>query len=316
MTITGMLRKSGARILLPGLIIAAGLFALSLFFSGHAGPEYKPEYSENPPEAQSAAEFVFGIYPVHNPERMFAIYGPIIAYVNARIPDISIRMELSRNYDEFEKKIRSRAFSFALANSYHSLFAPKRGYNVFGKMADDANYYGVILVRRDGRIHDVASLKGKKVSYPAPTALASSMMTQYFLHTHGLDVNRDIENVYVGSQESSILNVYHGLVAAASTWYLPWMKFQEQHPDMAGELVVKWKTDTLPANGLMARDDVPAAIVEKVASVLFSMNGNEEGRKLLDAIPLSRFEPATVEAYAPMREFARRFSAEIRQVDE
>ena len=44
--------------------------------------------------------------------------------------------------------------------------------------------------------------------------LAATMMPQYYLHTHGIDVNRDVETRYVGSQESSILNVLRGHVAA------------------------------------------------------------------------------------------------------
>ena len=292
------------------------VIAVSVLAAAEAAqPDYQPEYSDKP-KAAGATEYVFAIHPLHNPERLFAVYGPIADYLSAHIPGAQFRLEASRNYEEFEKKLYARAFHFALPNPYETVASLRYGYRVFGKMGDDDNFRGIILVRRDGGIENVADLKGKKVSYPAATALAATMMPQFYLHTHGLDVNRDIENVYVGSQESSIMNVYHGFVAAGATWPTPWLTFQKQHPDKANELIVKWQTETLPNNGLVVRDDVPREVTEMVASLLFSLQDSEVGRKLLEPIPLSRFEPASSETYESVRAYVRRFSAEVRPVSE
>ena len=53
---------------------------------------------------------------------------------------------------------------------------------------------------------------------------------QYFLHQRGIDVNRDIQNAYVGSQESSIMNAYLGKSVTGVTWPPPWRLFQRDHP--------------------------------------------------------------------------------------
>jgi len=42
-------------------------------------------------------------------------------------------------------------------------------------------------------VRQVSDLKGKAVSFPAPTALAAAIMPQYYLQTHGIDVMKDIE---------------------------------------------------------------------------------------------------------------------------
>lgn len=280
---------------------------------GNSDSGYAPQFADKP--AVESTEQVFAVHPLHNPERLFAIYGPIVEHLNANIPGIRFRLEASRNYAEFEKKLYARRFHFALPNPYQTIKSLEYGYRVFGKMSDDEHFRGIILVRRDGGINTVADLKGKSVSYPAPTALAATMMPQYFLHTHGLDVNRDIKNVYVGSQESSILNVYAGNVAAGATWPTPWMNFVKEQPEKARELEVKWQTETLPNNSLVARDDLPPAVVEKVAGLLFSLQATEAGRRMLERIPLSRFEAATDKTYAPVRAWVRRFSAEVRPVE-
>lgn len=301
--------------------LTAGIKFLALtvltIMSAGCGPEpgqsYAPQFTDKP--VGGVAEYVFAIHPLHNPTRLFAVYGPIVEQLNAEIPGVRFRLEASRNYEEFNKKLYARRFEFALPNPYQTVRSIEHGYRVFGKMGDDHNFRGILLVRRDSGINAVADLKGKAVSYPAATALAATMMPQYYLHTHGLNVNRDIRNLYVGSQESSIMNVYLGNVAAGATWPVPWLSFLREQPEKAAELVVRWETETLPNNSLVARDDVPPQIVEQVAGVLFALHTTAEGRSMLEQVPLSRFEPATDRTYDKVRDYVRRFSAEARPVD-
>lgn len=274
---------------------------------------YEPQFGAK--GISTAREYVVGIHPLHNPQRLFQVYGPVVDELNARIPEARFKLEASRNYEEFDKKLYSRYYDFAMPNPYQTVRSMSHGYIVFGKMGDDENFRGIILVRKDGGIRTVADLKGKKVSYPAATALAATMMPQYFLHTHGLDVNRDIENLYVGSQESSIMNVLLGQTAAGATWPVPWKTFVAEKPELAAQLEVKWQTETLPNNGWVARDDVPQAIRERVAQVLFSLQDSEQGRQMLARMPISRFESATDATYQPVREYLKTFSEKVRHIE-
>lgn len=292
-----------------------GLVALLLVACGQndGSKTSGPQFSTKPPETGKV--YVFAIHPLHNPTRLFEVYGPLIDYLNRNMPGTQFSLEASRNYDEFDKKLYSRQFDFALPNPYQTLNSLGHGYHVIAKMGDDYKFTGVILVRRDGGIRQVADLKGKKVSYPARTALAATMMPQYFFQTHGLDVNRDIENLYVGSQESSIMNVYLGNVAAGATWPLPWEVFQKEHPEMAHELELKWETTPLINNGVVVRDDVPTPIAKRVAQLLDTLHTNEEGRTILARMPLSRFELADDRSYSVIEDFLRRFSQSVRPLD-
>lgn len=277
------------------------------------GSKSDPLYTAKPAKAER--EYVFAIHPLHNPTRLFEVYGPLIDHLNRNIPDAAFRLEASRNYDEFDKNLYARRYDFALPNPYQTLNSLKHGYRVIAKMGDDRKFTGVILVRRDSGIRKVSDLKGKKVSYPARTALAATMMPQYYLQTHGLDVNRDIENLYVGSQESSIMNVYLGETAAGATWPLPWETFQKEHPDMAGALEVRWETLPLVNNGVVVRDDVPNQLSNKVATLLNTLHTTAEGRGILARVPLSRFELADDERYRVVGDFMRKFERDVGPLD-
>jgi phosphonate transport system substrate-binding protein len=276
--------------------------------------EYQPAFSANP--ASDIKEYVVGIHPLHNPQRLMRTYGPVVEYINAGIPGAHFKLEASHNYREFNKKLYSGHFAFAMPNPYQAILSLKHGYRVFGKMGDDKDFRGIILVRKDSGIRTLGDLRGKKIAYPAPTALAATMMPQYYLFTHGIDVNRDIENIYVGSQESAIMNVVLGHVAAGATWPVPWKTFTAEHPGLADQLEVKWQTGSLINNAWVVRRDIPPELVDKFATALFGLNNSASGRKILARLPISRFEPASDSTYAPVRNFLKMYSATVRPIEQ
>lgn len=293
------------------------LFLLTLFF--FIGCENKPQKNPyTPAYANTPAfvkqEYIFGVHPLHNPKRLFEVYQPLIDYLNTHLSEKVFRLEASKNYDEFDKKLFSSHFDFALPNPYQTLKSTEHGYTIFGKMSDDHNFRGIILVRKDSSIHHVSDLKGKTVSFPAPTALAATMMPQRFLYDNGLNITNDIKSLYVGSQESSIMNVYLGKSAAASTWLSPWLSFIKERPEVAGELKVMWETPSLPNNGLVAKKTLDTSLVHRVSELLLNLHTNPEGQRILEAMQLSRFEPAHNATYTPIKLFLETFERDVRAI--
>lgn len=254
----------------------------------------------------------FGIHPLHNPARLHDIFSPVMDYLNKNIDGAEFKVEASRNYGAYDKKLFAGEFHFSLPNPYQTVRSLEHGYRVFGKMGDDDNFRGIILVRKDSNIKSITDLKGKAVSYPAPTALAATMMPQYYLQTHGLNVMKDVDNRYVGSQESSIMNVFLGDTAAGATWPPPWRALSKERPQLAEQLEIKWQTRPLPNNGLVARNDMPDKLVKQVAKLLFELHTNKEGQDILKRMELSRFESANDATYQPVRNFLATFKKEVR----
>lgn len=289
--------------------------ALLIAACGSSGDNtYAPQFADRAPG--QTAEYIFAPLPVHNPARLFELYAPLVDYLNTHVRGAHFQLQASRGFPDFEKNLYARRFDFALPNPYETLKATRHGYRIFGKMGDDHLFRGVILVRRDSKIQHVQDLAGQTISFPAPTALAAALMPQYYLHTHGLDVNRDIRMLYSGSHESSIMNVYLGNAAAGAVWLPPWQAFSRDKPEIARQLEVRWQTDTLPDNSLVVRDDIPQAITEQVQAVLFSLNNSPEGRTILARIGVSHFEPADNATYEPVRTFIRKFSTQVRPIEE
>lgn len=276
--------------------------------------EYIPEYSSSPLVVGKEV-FIIGVHPLHNPKRLHEIFGPIAEYLSQNIDGVRFKIEASRNYAAYDKKLYSRQFHFALPNPFQTINSFKHGYNVFAKMSDDENFRGIFLVRKDSNIKSVMDLKGHAVSFPAPTALAATMMPQYYLQQHGLNVMQDIDIKYVGSQESSIMNVMLGNTKAGATWPPPWRALSKERPELAKELTVIWQTSSLPNNSLVVRDDIKKSIVSKVKKLLLNLHQQQQGKKWLAKMELSKFEEAKNDTYKPVIAFLKQFNKEVRPIN-
>ncbi|MDR9435265.1 MAG: phosphate/phosphite/phosphonate ABC transporter substrate-binding protein [Thiohalophilus sp.] len=291
------------------LILATGLLTGC---ERDSSPVYQPQYSESAPDKDPL--YLFGVHPLHNPNRLYLTFGPLVDYLNQHIGGVRFKLEASRNYAAYDKKLYAGRFHFALPNPYQTVNSLQHNYHVFGKMADDHNFRGIILARKDKNIRHVGQLKGNAISFPAPTALAATMMPQFYLQTNGLNVTEEIDIRYVGSQESSIMNVYLGNTLAGATWPPPWRAISKERPELAQELEIVWRTEPLPNNGLVVRNDIAPEIVDQVADLLFKLHTDEQGAKILDEIELSKFEPASDTTYKPVVEFLDKFNAQVRPI--
>ena len=267
------------------------------------------------PAGNDVPTYRFAIHPLHNPQRLSETYQPLVDHLNRQIPDVRIELEASRDYQVYEQKFRAREPAFLLPNPWQTLQAVKVGYHVIAMAGDAEDFRGAFVVRRDSGIKTPADLRGKVVSYPSHTALAAAIMPQYYLHTHGIDINKDIQNSYVGSQESSIMNVYLGKSAAGATWPPPWRLFQKDHPAEAAQLELIWTTAPLLNNSVMVRDDVPAAVREQLRKVLIALAETPEGKAILAGMETARFHPADDATYDAVRNYVSRFEREVRPVE-
>ena len=279
-----------------------------------ASKEVPLQYSQAPTQA-SVPIYRLAVHPLYKPQLLAAAYQPLIDHLNTQLPNARLELEASRDYQSFEKKYASRASAFLLPNPWQTLQAIAHGYHVIAMAGDAKDFKGIFIVRRDSSIKLPADLKGKVVSYPSPTALAACIMPQYFLHTQGIDVQRDIRNVYVGSQESSIMNVYMGQAAAGAIWPQPWRLFQKDYPKEAADLKVMWETESLVNNSVMARDDVPAEVRAQVQSGLLSLSQTPAGQAVLAGMFTASFQPADDATYDVVARYVKRFEQEVRPVE-
>lgn len=255
--------------------------------------------------------YILGVHPLHNPSKLIEVYSPLADYLSESLPGARIQVEASKNYPSYDKKIEAERFDFSLPNPFQTINSLDNHYEVINQVGDSELFRGLILVRKDSNIAKVTQLTGHKIAYPAPTALAATMMPQYFLQTHGLDL-KQTKTLYVGSQESSIMNVYLGHSKASATWTIPWLDLQKHQPEIAEQLSVAWKTEALPNNSFMYhRKKVPVEIALQVQDMLAQLHTHEKGKQLLERMNIRQIYRAENADYKPVVNFLLQFKKEI-----
>lgn len=298
--------KSFFMLALLGVLILAGCEQSN-------APDIKLPYSQTPP-SNSVSVYRFAVHPLHNPQKLMEAYQPLINHINQDLDGVRIELEASRDYQVYEAKIEQREPAFILPNPWQTLVAMQKGYNVIAMAGDADDFKGIFIVRKDANILVPKDLIGKTVAYPSPTALAAAIMPQYFLHQAGLSINNDIQNSYVGSQESSIMNVYLGSAAAGATWPPPWRAFVKDHPQEAAQLKVIWQTEPLLNNSVMVRDDVPPDLAEQVTKHLLNLHKSDQGQRVLGFMETEQFYAADNSRYDLVRDYIQRFEQDVRLV--
>lgn len=290
------------------------LVVLVLSACDQSPPEAPLHYSDQPIATQLPV-YRLVPHPLYSPRKLSETFQPLVDYLNLRLPTVNIQLETSRDYQSFEKKFRNRDAEILLPNPWQTIEAQKVGYHVVSMWGDAKDFRGIFIVRKDSGIKVPADLKGKTVSYPSPTALAAAIMPQYFLHKNGINTNKDIQNDYVGSQESSIMSAYLGQSVAGATWPPPWRLFQKDHPAEAAQLKVIWETPSLVNNSVMVRDDVPVDISQGLRKALLDLPSTPEGMKILADMETAQFHIANDASYDIVREYIKRFEKEVRPVE-
>lgn len=293
------------------------LILLSFWLSGcgkeppPAGPQYQAL-----PNSDNVPMYYFASHPLYNPIKLQDAYQPLMEYLNKHIPEAHFELESSLNYQAYEAKIRAALPEFLHPNPWQTLLAMQYGYHVIAEAGDSADFKGIFIVRKDSPIKTISDLKGKTVSYPSHTALAACIMPQYYLYQHGIDVRHDIKNLYVGSQESAIMNAYLKESDIASTWPPPWRLFQREHSQEASKMQVIWETPTLINNSIMVRQDVPAFLADQVRALLLDLQNQPEGAQIFYAAGISAYYFADNTTYDKVRPYITNFEKAVRPVEQ
>jgi phosphonate transport system substrate-binding protein len=291
----------------PLLLVIIATLLLQACDKSRDEPAKPIVYSETPRAAQ-VKTYRVTVHPEHDPVMLVKEYQPLIDYVNEQLSGkFTLEIDIPADFKTFENSIETRETAFIVGNPWHVIEAIDRGYHVIATAGEASEFHGVILVRKDSGIRSPVDLKGRTVSYPSSTSLASGMMPQWYLENHGLDVRHDTTTIYVGNQESSIMSVYLRQSDAGATWPPPWRQFQADHPLEASKLTAIWETPSLVNNGIVARDDVPLDVQKQVQAIFLQMNDSPAGQAIIKNAGTGVFLPATDQYYDVVRKFIADF---------
>lgn len=237
--------------------------------------------------------YSFGIGPTQKATELAKRWTRVMHYLSEK-SGVPLAFKTAKDIPAFQQKMQAGTYDFIYVNPYHYVQQRKAvGYSAFAR-EKDGKLFGVLVVKKDGPIQNVAQLNGQTLAFPAPSALAATWLPLSMLKEKGVQVTPQ----YVTSMDSVYLVVAKGLLPAGGG---EMRTLGALDPTIRNQLRVIWTSVGLPPFAFAAHPRVPKSIVARVQKAIDEMDQNREGLALLKSINFKGMEIATDMDYSGLR---------------
>lgn len=247
--------------------------------------------------------YLVGVVPQFEASRLHAIWRPILDRLEKRT-GLRFKLRGSPSIPEFEREFVQGNFDFAYMNPYHLVMANKAAGYLPLVRDQGRQLYGVLVVRKDSKITEPRELQGQPVAFPSPNALGASLQMRQELHDlFGVDTKPS----YVKTHDSVYLNVLLGETLAGGGVQ---KTLNRQKPQYRDALRVIHTTTKVAPHPFVALPTVPEAHRVAVQQALLELGNSEDGKSLLQKIPVKQSGRASMADYEPLKDMGlERFAA-------
>lgn len=257
-----MTQKSAMANLLAALLILLALAGL-------------PGLAVAAPQDASAA-LVFGVVPQQSTGELVKAWTPILDYLGRKTGQ-AVRFATAKDIPTFEQRLAAGEYDITYMNPYHyTVFHRQPGYRLLAK-EKGRQLKGIIVVRKDSPIGDIAQLKGETVAFPGPAAFAATLLPQAQLNKLGIPVVAK----YVSSHDSVYLSVARGLYVAGGG--IP-RTFENLDAGTREQLRILWSTPGHTPHAIAIHPRVAGQVAGALQAALLSMADDPQGAALLKSI--------------------------------
>ena len=244
-------------------------------------------------EQSSTKVYTFDVVPQLTAAKIYTTWSPLLQRVGQEA-GLCFELRVSSTIPEFEQKLLKGEPEFVFLNPYHAVLAhQKKKYQPL--LADSEDLLtGILVVRADSPIKSLDELKGKNISFPAPNSFAASLLIRAELAKRKIDTNP----VFVKTHS----NVYRSVIGKdAIAGGGVNNTLDNEATEVRQQLRVLFETQAYTPHPVATHPSVAGAVRERFLKAMLKLTQDEEGRKLLDGINLSKPQAVTyAKHYKPL----------------
>jgi len=246
-----------------------------------------------------AQTLTFGIFTYRTPEKIVKEYQPIADHLSRELNMTIIIKPLSQK--NLEREVREGNIDIIATNPTHYFSLRTQG-RITGPIATLIKRYGntvtpylggVIITRANRNdIRTVDDLKDKTIAIPSKKFLGGYQTQAYELITHGIDMNYNVQTVNVKTHEAVVDAVLSGKVDVGfirSGIVEEMIREHTLNPDKLfiinkqnfSYFPLKISTRLYPEWPIVAKQELPAITVSKIAVALYGYHSSKKGYDII-----------------------------------
>ncbi|WP_432467601.1 phosphate/phosphite/phosphonate ABC transporter substrate-binding protein [Agarivorans sp. Z349TD_8] len=238
--------------------------------------------------------YSFGIVPQQSATRLVEQWGPLLDAVSLA-SGYPLTFKTAPSIPEFEQRLANGDYDFAYMNPYHyQVFSANPGYQALAK-SKDKTLQGILVVRADSEIQNIAQLSGDTLAFPAPQAFAASVVIRGYLAQQQLD----FKSKYVGSHDSVYRAVAAGLYPAGGG--IP-RTFASIDPEILKQLRILWTSAGFTPHAIAVHPRVAPAVSSAVQQALIGLAEQPDDQLLLAELNIDGFVSAKDQDWDDVRQ--------------
>ncbi len=176
--------------------------------------------ADPPTEGVNPSVLIFAYTPVEDPAQYREAWQGFLEHLERETGKPVRFYPVQSNAAQIEAMRAGRLHVAGFSTGSVPLAVNAAGFRPFAMMAHRDGRFGyrsVIITLQSGNIDEVEDLRGRKVAFSSPTSNSGFKAPSAILKTHyGIDVERDLDAVFSGKHDNSILGVLHGDYDAAA----------------------------------------------------------------------------------------------------
>lgn len=228
-----------------------------------------------------------------SPRESYDKYQDLIDYLEERMGG-RIEIVLKQTYDEVNDLLAAGEVDFGFICSLSYVIGKDEG-NIAGiatpVIRGEKLYRSYTICRREENIESFQDLEGKVFAFTDPLSYTGHLTTLELLWEMGTGPEEYFSTTYYTySHDYSIRAVHLGIADAASVDGQIYDEVAEKDPDEVSNLMILYGSDKAGMPPVVASKKTSEETRETFQKILFGMDEEEEGRRILAALGIDRYE--------------------------
>ncbi len=259
----------------------------------------------------------FSIIPTEETMQELALYKPVVDLLSKNTGK-KVEFYMPTSYASVIEAMLGNWVDVAVhgPNSYVIGNEKSKNIEVFATYAkakgifqeEGPGYHAVLVVKKDGKFKDIASLKGTVVALADPASTSGNLMprVEFSKEIGGGELEGYFSKVvYSGSHDKSAVAVSEGKADAAFVATHRLDNVIERGLVKAEDFAVLWKSRLVPQDPFTYRSQLCDGLKQKIRDTFLNLHNEESAKKFLANLNSVKFVPMKSEDYDLIRDLRK-----------
>jgi len=250
--------------------------------------------------APATTPLSFGFPLQQSAAEMAKRWTPFLDYLSEKT-GLPLEFKTAKDITSFQQQMMAGEYDLAFVAPHLYIQINKSvGYKAFANEKNGRGT-GLIVVRNDSPIKDLAQLNGTTMAFASKTALMGTLIPKRELENRNITV----EGEYVVSLDSVYLSVVNGRFPAGGGEI---RTFGVLAPELKSQLRVLWESKPIPPFTFIAHPRVQSPAVDKIKAAMLEMDRDPKGQAVLKALNMQGLDAVADDEYDVMYKMGFKFT--------